>query len=220
MKGRYWEPESPSFQQHCSSGKVSDWLLPINPFSKMVPTQQTLKFFLIVEKYTQYKIYLFLILYTFYFIFYYIFFTVVQVQLSPFSPHHSPTHPRLPPYDPTPLWLCPCVLYTCSLMALPLLSPTIPLSPSSLVTVCLFFTSKIYYLKMYSPVISSILTVWIHPCMACASITFPTGTLHPSNTNSPVLSAAPASSTLLFISMNLSGIISLCPFVTGFSYLA
>ena len=41
---------------------------------------------------------------------------VVQVQLSPFSTHHSPPpHPSpLPTLGPTPLWLCPCVLYICS----------------------------------------------------------------------------------------------------------
>ena len=37
-----------------------------------------------------------------------------------------PTHPRLLPLN-YPLWLCPCVPYTCFLMALPLLSPIIPL---------------------------------------------------------------------------------------------
>ena len=44
------------------------------------------------------------------------FFIVVQVQLSPFSPHYSPLLPPSPPatLNPTLLWLCPCVLYTCS----------------------------------------------------------------------------------------------------------
>ena len=40
--------------------------------------------------------------------------------------HFHPTTPCHPSYL---LWLCPCVLYTCSLMALPLLSP-ITLLPS------------------------------------------------------------------------------------------
>ena len=70
-------------------------------------------------------------------------FIVVQVKLSPYSPHHShPPQPSLPPTcDPTPLWLCPWVLYACSLMTLPP-SPT-GLSPptSPLVTVSLFFIS-------------------------------------------------------------------------------
>ena len=43
-----------------------------------------------------------------------IIFIVLQVQLSPFSPHNSPLpHRSLPPtLSPTPLWLCPRVLYT------------------------------------------------------------------------------------------------------------
>ena len=37
------------------------------------------------------------------------FLIVVQVQLSPFSPHHLPPPKTSPPptLDPTPLWLCP-----------------------------------------------------------------------------------------------------------------
>ena len=40
-------------------------------------------------------------------------------------PHHSPLpHPSPPPtLNPAPLWLCPRVLYTCSLMTLPLFPP-------------------------------------------------------------------------------------------------
>ena len=56
-----------------------------------------------------------------------IFFIVVQVQLS------------LPTPDPTPLWLCPWVLYTCSLTTLlplpPLSPPTYPLVPVSLFSI-------------------------------------------------------------------------------------
>ena len=68
------------------------------------------------------------------------FFIVVQGQLSPFSHHHFPQlHPLPPPtLNPSPLWLCPWVLYTCSLMTLPLPSLLSPcLSP--LVTASLFF---------------------------------------------------------------------------------
>ena len=60
--------------------------------------------------------------------------TVVSI----FTPPHPPvpsvpaSHPR-----PYPLWLYPCVLYTCSLMALPLLSCL----TSALVPVSLFFIS-------------------------------------------------------------------------------
>ena len=56
---------------------------------------------------------------------------VVQVQLSPFSPHHFlPSHPPPPPILKTILlWLCPWVLYTCSVMTLPVLSPVSPRSP-------------------------------------------------------------------------------------------
>ena len=57
------------------------------------------------------------------------------------SPHHHspPSQPSPPPtLHPTPLWCCPCVLYTCSWKALPhfpLLSP--PTYP--LVTIIFFF---------------------------------------------------------------------------------
>ena len=70
------------------------------------------------------------------------FLIVVQVQLSPFSPHHSPLPPHTPPptLNPIPLWLCPCVLYTCSLTILGLFSPLSSLS-SLLVTISLFFIS-------------------------------------------------------------------------------
>ena len=64
-------------------------------------------------------------------VFIYLFiYTVVQVQLSPFSPHQTPPpHPSTPPIlKPTHLWLCACVLYMCSLMTLPLLSPSLLLS--------------------------------------------------------------------------------------------
>ena len=69
-------------------------------------------------------------------------FIVVQVYLSPFSCHHfPPPHPPPPPtLNSTSLWLCPWVLYTCSLMTLPPLSPIIPFpSPLWLLSICSLF---------------------------------------------------------------------------------
>ena len=51
-----------------------------------------------------------------------------------------PTHSHIPHAILPHLWLCPWVLYACSLMTLPLLCP-VTLSPSPLVPVCLFFIS-------------------------------------------------------------------------------
>ena len=45
-------------------------------------------------------------------------FIVVQVQWSPSPPHYT----QLLHSQTYPFWICPCVLYTCSLMGLPLLS--------------------------------------------------------------------------------------------------
>ena len=59
--------------------------------------------------------------------------TVVSI-----SPHYSPpmTFPPLT-LDPTPLWLCPCILYRCSLTTL---SPFPPISPFHLPSsYCQFF---------------------------------------------------------------------------------
>ena len=69
------------------------------------------------------------------------FFIVVQVQLCPFSPHHSshPTHPYSPPLN-SPLWLCPYVLHTCSLMLLPHYSLLyLSLLPSDYCQIVLYF---------------------------------------------------------------------------------
>ena len=70
------------------------------------------------------------------------FFIVVQVQLSPYSPHHShPSQPSpLPTLYPTPFWLCPCVHYTCFLTTLTPLPPLAP-STSPVVTISLFLFS-------------------------------------------------------------------------------
>ena len=58
-----------------------------------------------------------------------------------FSVTTFPTHPLPPPtLNPSPLWLCPWVLYTCSLMTLPLLSSSITLpTPLCLLSVCSLF---------------------------------------------------------------------------------
>ena len=53
---------------------------------------------------------------------------VIQVQFPTFSHHHLPPLQPSPPstLDPTPLWLSPCVLYTCSLKTLPHFPSIIP----------------------------------------------------------------------------------------------
>ena len=68
-------------------------------------------------------------------------FIVVQGQLSPFPPHHSPLpQPSpLPTLDPNPLCLCPSFLYTYSLMTLPLF-PSVSAPLSLLVTVNFFIS--------------------------------------------------------------------------------
>ena len=57
----------------------------------------------------------------------FVFIIVVQVQLSPFSPHHfpPPTHPHFPPSNLPTLALSMCPLYI-SLMDLALFYPIIP----------------------------------------------------------------------------------------------
>ena len=77
-----------------------------------------------------------------------IYFIVVQVHLSPFTCHHFPWphSPPPPTLNASLLWLCPKVLYTCSLTTLHCLFPIIPLSPSLwLLSVC----SLIQYLCLY-----------------------------------------------------------------------
>ena len=95
------------------------------------------------------------------------FVVVVQVQLSPFSPHHSPTHPCLPPLNLPTLALSVCPLY----MFLDGLSPVFPHYPSPhspLVTVSLFFISMslvifCFLVCLYRFLIGafSLLSVWI-----------------------------------------------------------
>ena len=63
---------------------------------------------------------------TWYDFFYFLIF--VQVQLYSIFIPPRPLIPPIPASHPRtyPLWLCPCVLYTWSLVALPLFSPIIP----------------------------------------------------------------------------------------------
>ena len=70
----------------------------------------------------------------------YIFLIVVQVHLSPFSPHHNPcpTHPRLQPSNSPPLAFSMCPFYM--LLDGPPLTPIIPLPhPLWLLSDCSFF---------------------------------------------------------------------------------
>ena len=61
------------------------------------------------------------------FFFLFLFLLLFKYSCPHFPPTTPPPHASPPPtLEPTPLWLCPCVLYTCSLMALPLLSPIMP----------------------------------------------------------------------------------------------
>ena len=60
--------------------------------------------------------------------------TVVSIFLPPLPPT-APTHTST--LNPSPLWLCPRVLYTCSLTNLPLLFPIILLpAPLWLLSIC------------------------------------------------------------------------------------
>ena len=99
------------------------------------------------------------------FTFSFLFFIVVQVQLSPFLPYHSPPCPTLPASHPQtdPLWLCPCVLYICYSMDLPLISPTTPLhSPLWLLSVCsLFHCFWLYFACLFVLLIVPFMTAWM-----------------------------------------------------------
>ena len=70
---------------------------------------------------------------------FFLFFKYGCLHVPPITPL-NPTYHHLLPLILPPLWFCPCVLYTCSLMTLPLFSPDIPPS-SPLVSVSLFFIS-------------------------------------------------------------------------------
>ena len=50
--------------------------------------------------------------------------TVVSIFMTPLFP---PASTQTPTLNPTPIWLCPWILYTCSLMSLSLLCPIISL---------------------------------------------------------------------------------------------
>ena len=68
------------------------------------------------------------------------FFSCCSSTIVSISPHHTlPPHPSPPPtLHPTRLWLCPCALYTCSLMTLLFFFPLSP-PPPPLVTVFSLF---------------------------------------------------------------------------------
>ena len=76
------------------------------------------------------------------FIFFSIFKKLFKYSSLHFLPQYSPLlHPSPPPtLNLIPLWLCPCVLYTCSWMDLPLFSSIIhlPLPPQVTVSFSLF----------------------------------------------------------------------------------
>ena len=99
--------------------------------------------------------------------------------------------------NPTPFWLCPLVLYTCSLMTLPILSPIISHLTTPLVTVSLFFISMslvIFCLLVcvadYVPLIGEIIwylsyTAWLNSLSIMLS-----SSIHAKGTSSFFLSAA------------------------------
>ena len=53
----------------------------------------------------------------------YFFYFLIFLLLFKYICLHFPPPPTI---DPTTFWLCPWILYTCSLTTIPLLSPTIP----------------------------------------------------------------------------------------------
>ena len=80
--------------------------------------------------------------------------TVISIFPSPLPTAHTSPHPTL---DPSPLWLCPCVLYTCSLMTLPLFPLVIPsrLGTNWLLSVCSLFQCLWLYFAFLINLISN-----------------------------------------------------------------
>ena len=77
----------------------------------------------------------------------------------------TPTAPPIPTSHPPtcPLWLCPCVLYTRSLMALPLCSPINPFHPPLWLLLVLYFNVSGYiYLGIivHSSLLESFAFLW------------------------------------------------------------
>ena len=87
-------------------------------------------------------------IYSYIYLFIDIYFNVVQVVTSIFPPPWSPA-PCIPTSYPQtyPIWLCPCVFYTCSLVDLPLFCPIITLPhPSGYCQFVLYFNLSGYIL--------------------------------------------------------------------------
>ena len=95
------------------------------------------------------KAIVYMYLYFFFSFFHYCSGTIVSI-----FPHHwLPPHPFPPPtLNSTPLWLCPCVLHTCSLMTLPPFPPIIPSPlPSGYCQFVLYFNVSGYFLFAFMP---------------------------------------------------------------------
>ena len=78
------------------------------------------------------------------FLFFYCLTTVISIFTTPIPTPHPQT---------SPLLLCPCVFYTCSLMALPLLTPIIPL-PSG-------YCQFVLYLNVSGCILLACLFCWL-----------------------------------------------------------
>ena len=81
-------------------------------------------------------------------ILFYFFYCCSSTVVSIFLPPLPPPHPlQLPTLNPSRLWLCPWVLYTCSLTTLPLLSLLTPFPlPSGYCQFVLYFNVSGYVL--------------------------------------------------------------------------
>ena len=117
-------------------------------------------------------------------VFYFFFYCCSSTVVSIFTPPQSPT-PSISASHPWTylLWLCPCVLYTCSLVDFPLFSPIIPLPPPLwLLSICslfqwfwLYFACFIfcfYFLKLFYYCSSTV--VCIYPYHSPPTPTIPT----------------------------------------------